>query len=167
MIVLVLPYPISANRYWQSFVPPGAKRALVHLSTEAKKFKKDVAAIARHTGIREPFAGRIAVEIDLYPHRPLDWQKRAAKDPLTWDDTVQCLDLGNCEKVLSDALNGIAYIDDKQTRRITLQRMEPDGEARVVVRITPVDLPQHPQIELVDMPVQAERKSDLFAEVPF
>jgi crossover junction endodeoxyribonuclease RusA len=159
VIVLTLPYPISANRYWQSFVPPGAKRALVHLSTEAKAFKKDVAWIARAAGIRQPLAGRIAVEIDLYPHRPADWRKRVERDPLTWDDTVQCLDLGNCEKVLSDALNGIAYVDDKQTRRLTLQRMEPDGEARVVVRISEIPLAS-PQAALPLPPVVKSAPAD-------
>ncbi|WP_258013257.1 RusA family crossover junction endodeoxyribonuclease [Stenotrophomonas maltophilia] len=73
-----------------------------------------------------------ALAIRLYPNLPQDWAKRARKDPHTWDDTVQCIDLGNCEKVLSDALNGVAWVDDKKHRRILLERMEPDAKgARV------------------------------------
>jgi crossover junction endodeoxyribonuclease RusA len=79
------------------------------------------------------------VRIRLYPARPQDWAKRAQRNPDTWDDDVRCIDLGNAEKVLSDALNGIAWIDDKQLRRIELERCEPDEHgARVVVEIEPV-----------------------------
>jgi crossover junction endodeoxyribonuclease RusA len=69
---------------------------------------------------------------------------------MTWDDDVQCIDLGNCEKVLSDALNGIAWVDDRKHRRILLERMEPDGEARVEVTITPLMPQVHPQADLLE-----------------
>lgn len=167
MIVLTLPYPISANRYWRP-VRIGAHITIVP-TKDAKAYRKEVASLAIAFGVRTPLTGRVAIEIDLYPHRPLDWKKRAAKDPLSWDDTVQCIDLGNCEKVLSDALNGVAWIDDKQTRRLTLQRMEPDGEARVVVRITELEKQLHPQVELLP-PAPApgpKRKHQSFSEVPF
>jgi crossover junction endodeoxyribonuclease RusA len=148
VIELVLPYPISANRYWQSFVPPGAKRALVHLSSEAKKFKKECAWRVNAAGVRKPLVGRLVLEVDLYPHRPLDWAKRARIDPVYWADTVQCIDLGNCEKVLSDALNGSVFVDDGQLHRIVLQRMDPDehGE-RAVARISHY-VTKHPQASL-------------------
>lgn len=78
----------------------------------------------------------MVLHVQLFPHRPQDWAKRARHDPYTWDDTVQCIDLGNCEKELSDALNGIAWADDKQLRRIVLDRMEPDEKgARLEIRI--------------------------------
>ncbi len=142
MIILVLPYPCSSNRYWQSFVPPGARRALVHLSNEAKQFKRDVAKIANAAGIAAPLEGRIAVHMRLFPHRPLDWKKRQSKLGAWWDDTVQCIDLGNCEKVTSDALQGIVYADDKRIRRLMLERMEPDEHgARVIVAIEQLALP--------------------------
>jgi crossover junction endodeoxyribonuclease RusA len=143
MIVLTLPYPVSANRYWQSFVPAGARRALVHLSTEAKQFKRDVAAIAHARGIVKPLEGRIAVHMRLFPNRPLDWKKRQTKLGAWWDDTVQCIDLGNCEKVTSDALQGIVYEDDKRIRRLLLERMEPDEHgARVIVAIEQLAIEQ-------------------------
>lgn len=135
VIRLVLPYPISANRYWQSFVPPGSKRALVHLSTEAKAYKKAVAWACVAAGVRKPLLGRLVLTLQLYPHRPLDYATRMRKLGDAWDDTVQCIDLGNADKVLSDALNGIVYEDDKQVWRIVMDRMEPDGESRVIVEI--------------------------------
>ena len=135
MITLTLPWPVSANRYWQSFVPRGATRAIVHLSTEAKAYKKAIALACVTAGIRKPLLGRLVLTLQLYPHRPLDYLARQRKLGDAWDDTVQCIDLGNADKVLSDALNGIVYDDDKQIWRIVMDRMEPDGEARVIVTI--------------------------------
>lgn len=147
MIELVLPYPPSANRYWRTAVISG--RAQTYPSKDAKQFKINVGKAAFAAGLRQPIAGRVSIEIRLYPKRPLDWARRVRKAPQTWDDDVQCIDLGNCEKVLSDALNGIAWHDDKQHRRILLERMEPDGEARVVVRIEQLALPASPQGDLI------------------
>jgi crossover junction endodeoxyribonuclease RusA len=49
---------------------------------------------------------------------------------------VRCIDLGNAEKVLSDALQGIVYDDDKRIWAMHKARMEPDGgPARVVLAI--------------------------------
>jgi crossover junction endodeoxyribonuclease RusA len=137
-IKLVLPYPVSANRYWRSFVPRGHQRAIITLSDEAKSYKAQVGWIAKAAGLRKPFEERICMEILLYPHRPQDWQKRMNKLGPLWDDTVQCIDLGNAEKVLSDALQGIIYDDDKRIWEQNKRRMEPDGEARVVVIIRPL-----------------------------
>jgi crossover junction endodeoxyribonuclease RusA len=142
MIRITLPYPISANRYWQSFVPRGSTRALVHLSTEAKQYRKQVAALCAAAGIRTALAGRVAIDVQLYPHRPLDWQRRQRLHGAAWDDTVQCIDIDNANKVLLDSIKGVAIEDDKWVRRLTAERMEPDGgEARVVLTITPLALP--------------------------
>jgi len=137
-ITLTLPYPISANRYWRTYMPKGFKAPVTVPSSEAKAYKAQVCGLAKIAGIKAPITGRVAVEIRLYPNRPQDWQKRVKRDPATWDDTVQCLDLDNANKVLFDALKGVAIDDDKWVRRITSERMEPDGEARVVVKITAI-----------------------------
>ena len=133
-IRLVLPYPISANRYWRSFVPRGGSRAVTVVSDEAKAYKRDVAKIAAIHGA-EPLRGRVHVEIKLYPARPLDWAKRASRDPMNWDDTIRCIDLDNARKVLYDALKGVVFEDDDRVFSDYAARMEPDGEARVVVLI--------------------------------
>jgi crossover junction endodeoxyribonuclease RusA len=135
-ITLVLPYPISANRYWRNRVAKGV--SLTYVSAEAKAFKREVQIIAMQCGIKSPFPGRVQIDLKLYPKRPLDYAKRARLDPATWDDTVQCLDLDNARKVLYDAFKGVLIIDDKFVRRDSGERMEPDGEARVVVTITPL-----------------------------
>lgn len=147
MIKLVLPYPPSANRFWRTAVVCG--RAQTYPSADAKAYKTAVQVLALQAGLRKPFKGRIELHVQLYPQRPKDWAKRAKLDPLAWDDDVRCIDLGNCEKVLSDALNGVAWLDDKQHRRIVLERMEPDGDARLVVRITEMAVRSGIQIALI------------------
>jgi crossover junction endodeoxyribonuclease RusA len=139
-ICLVLPYPISANRYWRSFVPRGASRAITCVSDEAKQYKKDVSLLAISAGLREPILGRVHVDIRLYPKRPQDWQRRARLDPDAWMDTVQCIDLDNARKVLNDALKDIAFGDDKWIKRDSGEICTPDDKgARVVVTIRSLD----------------------------
>lgn len=150
-VTLVLPYPISANRYWATrTVAPKGKRAMAitYVTPEAKAFKDQVLLLARAAGVTAPITGRVQLDIRLYPHRPLDWQKRQRLAGAAWDDTVQCIDLGNAEKVLSDALKDVVMEDDKWIRRIVSERMEPDGQARVVVTVTAMATAQ-PQMPLV------------------
>lgn len=153
MITLTLPYPISANRYWATRTIPGkgARKAMAmtYVTPEAKAYKTLVEATCRAAGIRAPLAGRVRIDVKLFPHRPLDWQARQRKLGATWDDGVQCLDLDNANKVLLDALKDVAIEDDKWVRRLTAERMEPDGEARVVVTITAIATVQ-PQASLLE-----------------
>ena len=53
MITLTLPYPVSANVYWRSFVPRGHSRAIVTLSDEAKAYKAAVGKLVREAGKAE------------------------------------------------------------------------------------------------------------------
>lgn len=138
-IELVLPYPISANRYWRTYMPKGFKAPVTTLSKEAKAYKAEVASLAKVAGIREPLSGRVAVSYVLFPQRPLDYVKRMRMDPEGWDDTVQCIDLDNAQKVLMDSLKGVVIDDDKWVRRIEAERAEPDGVARMVVRVWPLE----------------------------
>jgi crossover junction endodeoxyribonuclease RusA len=139
---VTLPYPISANRYWTTRVvtPKGGGRAmaLTHPSSEAQAYRKAVQWLLVAAGVRKPIAGRVRIDIELYPHRPQDWAKRQRKEGASWDDDVRCIDLDNANKVLLDAFKGIAIEDDRWVRELHSRRMEPDGEARVVVVITPL-----------------------------
>jgi len=81
----------------------------------------------------------VHLDLALYPHRPLDWAKRAQKDPVGWANTVQCIDLDNARKCLYDALKNLVFEDDKWVWSDAAKRMEPDEHgARVVVTITPL-----------------------------
>lgn len=148
-IVLTLPYPISANRYWRSFAT--AKRVVTVPSSEAKDYRHAVQLIARAAGITQPIPGRVRIDLQLYPNRPQDYQARMRKHGSAWDDSVQCIDLDNANKVLLDSLKGIAIEDDKWVRKLSAERMEPDGQARVVVTISPLQVEQ-PQADLLEQP---------------
>lgn len=145
MLVVTLPYPISANRYWRTRVitpKVGASIVSTYVSAEAKVYKQEVGWLLRAAGVRSPFPGRVKIHIDLYPHRPQDWQTRMRKLGANWDDTVQCIDVDNARKVLYDAFKGVLIVDDKWIWSDSADRCEPDGEARVVVKITPISIEQ-------------------------
>lgn len=140
MITLQLPYPISANSYWahRVIVKNGKPMAITHVTHEARKYKEQVAWLVRAAGIRSALPGRMQVDIQLYPHRPLDYKKRMREHGDLWDDTVQRLDLDNARKVVNDALKEIAIEDDKCIFKDGGEVMEPDGrEACLIVTIRP------------------------------
>lgn len=137
-VTLVLPWPVSSNRYWRSYVPKGHRRAVVTLSDEAKAYKHQVGWIAKAAGIHSPFEGRVAIDVTLVPARPQDAARRIRRNPDHWDDDVRSIDLDNALKVTIDALKGIAFADDRWVWAITARRAEPDGEARMVVAVTPL-----------------------------
>lgn len=144
-IVLTLPYPISANRYWRPINLPNGRHIFAP-TKEAKAFKEQCGWIAKAAGLAQPLDWRFAMTLDLYPALPQDWAKRKRADPY-WDDDVRCMDLGNCEKVLADALQGIVYTDDRWIWDEQKRRQEPDHKgARVVVTITPMTR-QRPAIQ--------------------
>lgn len=139
-VCLDLPYPISANRYWRSYLPRGHSRTVVVLSDEAKRYKEGVLSIARSMGLTKPMPGRVRVAIHLYPARPKDWKIRSLKQPDSWDDSVRSIDLDNALKVTLDALKGVAFGDDKWVWELSAKRMEPDGDARMVVVVSRIQI---------------------------
>jgi crossover junction endodeoxyribonuclease RusA len=130
VISLVLPYPVSANRYWRTIVHPKTGRALTLVSREAKTYKEECGWIAKAAGLRQPLAGHIELIIRLVPANRV------------------CMDLDNALKVAIDALKGIAYVDDSQVRRINAERLEPNGRARLEVSIAEREQPKQ-----LDIPV--------------
>lgn len=108
----VLPYPPSSNRYWRKF------RGIIVLSPEAREYKQRVAARFLAEG-HKPVTGPVAYTAHVY--RP---QKSG--------------DLGNRLKVLEDALNGIAWVDDKQVEELHAYRHEDKANPRVEVEVRPL-----------------------------
>ena len=153
MITLKLPYPVSANRYWATRVvtPKGGRpMAMTYVTAEAKQYKETVGWLIKAHGVRAALPGRVQVDIQMYPHRPLDYKKRMAKDPMYWDDTVQRLDLDNARKVVNDALKELAFADDKCIFKDSGEVMEPDGrEACLIVTIRPYVRAVNPQADLM------------------
>lgn len=128
MIRLVLPYPVSANRYWRTIVAKKQARALTFVSDEAKSYKAECGWIAKAAGCREPLTGIVALHMRLVPKNRV------------------CMDLDNALKVSIDALKGIVYADDAQVYRITAERLQPDAKGpRLEVDVQCID----PQADLL------------------
>lgn len=98
--MILLPYPVSANRYWRSF------RGMTVRSKEASEYKRIAAHEAFVAGLRA-VDGPVSVAITLHPKRTKAGKASATR-----------MDLDNCIKVTLDALNGVAYRDDKQVIRL-------------------------------------------------
>ena len=124
-MILVLPYPISSNRYWRSFVPKGWTRAVVHLSEEAKAYKTQVAWLAKVGGFKEPTTKPISLTLVLCPRRTNDEGKVIGVT----------MDLSNCLKIAEDALQGIVYENDRQVRELWLRYGEKTERGQLIVEI--------------------------------
>lgn len=135
MIELTLPYPVSANRYWKTVWPRGCGRPVTTVTPEARAYRETVREVVNKAGIVRPLPGRVKVAYVLYPKRPLDWKRRARANPVCWDDTVQCIDLDNAQKILFDALEGVVFENDRLIRQIEGKRAVPDGAARIELQV--------------------------------
>lgn len=106
---LQLPYPISANVYWR-FVNG---RPLV--SHEARKYKNLVQHKALVQRV-EKLDGAIALRIEFFPKTK-----------------GRRMDLDNCQKIVIDALQGVAYDNDSAVVDIhTTLGEKVDGGALIV-----------------------------------
>lgn len=111
--MLMLPYPPSTNRYWRSF------RGRMVRSKDALEYKDVVQELAQDAGL-EMRVGCVRVDMLLHPALPKDWEKRQKKDR-EWLLSVRRIDLDNALKVAIDALQGIAFENDRQITSLTIQ----------------------------------------------
>jgi crossover junction endodeoxyribonuclease RusA len=111
MAVVTLPYPPSANQYWRLF----KGRIVVTRETKAYRAAVRLAWLGLKPRVFA-LSGPVCLIVDLY--RP----RRAG-------------DLSNRIKVLEDALQGLAYLDDKQVTYLRATRYEgtPPGKAVVTI----------------------------------
>jgi len=130
------PYPISTNRYWRR------SGHHIYLTQEARDYKKSLALLYLQSGL-EKFSSFVQMDLILLPVMTKKQEKEISKsgidvsqcdDPVLYADCRR-QDIGNIEKVLADALNGIAYDDDKQ---IAVQRKRigyPVKDGGVLIRV--------------------------------
>lgn len=140
MIRLTFPIPISANAYWGTRMvrnkATGKQMPMLYVTKEAVEYKREVADYARAVGVMAPLAGRVWVDIQLYPNRPQDWARRTRLNPANWDDTLRRPDLDNCRKVLYDAMKDVVFGDDLMVFKDSGEVREPDENGgRVVVTV--------------------------------
>lgn len=113
---LTLPYPPSANDYWRTAVitPPGEHpRAVTYVSEDAKAYKREV---LRRNCQLEPLRGPVRFTATVYRPRKVG-------------------DLLNRDKVLCDALEGIAYQNDKQIIEAHFYLRDSKDNPRVEVEV--------------------------------
>lgn len=113
-MTIELPYPPSANIYWQ------ISHGRLVKTQRARDYFKEVLIIAQLLEW-DDIAIHLAtkpVKFTVHVYRP---KKRG--------------DLDNCLKVLIDSLNGIAYVDDDQITEIHAYRHEDKENPRVMVTI--------------------------------
>lgn len=108
-IQITLGLPPSANRYWR------IGKGRIYRSDEAEEYKSDVYYRCLRARIK-PIDGMLAVTMRVY---------RARRSG----------DLDNRIKIVLDALNGIAYHDDKQIVEIHAYRFDDKRDPRVGIEI--------------------------------
>lgn len=134
-VSVALPVPPSTNRYWTPLQvrdkKTGKMRSINVPSAAAKKYKADVRWRLQLEGVHTPTPILLSLEVVYFPHRPLDWQRRAKKDPQEWERTVQALDVDNVLKCLLDTLQGMVVIDDRQFFDVRVRRGTPQPQEQV------------------------------------
>jgi len=96
-MIIELPFPISANRYWRH-----TRHGTIYVSAEARSYRESIRALCYAAGL-EPITG----PVDLRVHAYMPQKNR---------------DLDNTLKVLCDGLQGALFCDDSQIYHIDITR---------------------------------------------
>jgi len=133
---MMLPYPISTNRYWRTF------RGRTVRSAEANAYKEEVNAIASEC-LSECLQGCVAVRLVLHPRQPKDWAKRLKKDPRAVLSVAR-VDLDNAQKVVLDALQGLAFTNDRNVTDLSIRLGPPVEGGGLSVFVKPDEFWESP-----------------------
>jgi crossover junction endodeoxyribonuclease RusA len=115
-----LPYCISANRYWRNF------RGITVLSSEARKYKEDVKTKYNYL---TPIEGDYMMILIVHPK--LTKKGIASK---------VYVDLSNALKVTEDALQEVAFTNDRNAKKIILDWGLPKPNGGLTVIVTPINI---------------------------
>jgi len=104
----------KVNRYGATYNP----QRIVLIRTKA---------ILRQEMIGAPLTGPVLLEIDFYFRRPKshfhpDLYDNLVRKPDRPMNCTICRDIDNLAKLVLDALNGVAYVDDRQVVELRLRR---------------------------------------------
>ena len=120
--------------------PVGKQRPRVtrHGTYTPKKTKayEDVVKLLyrHHYGENPSYEGAVALDITAVFSVPKSWSKRKREMALSGMVRPHKPDFDNIAKIISDALNGIAYKDDAQVYRCTVEKMYGE-EPKVIVKV--------------------------------
>jgi Holliday junction resolvase RusA-like endonuclease len=141
MIEFTIPGRPSAWQRTNAFIDKRSGKLLKSTPKEMAAAQKAVATLCRFAmRTMPPLAGALRLEIlcvyAIPPSWP-KWKRQAAIDGKVWKVTVP--DHDNLVKLISDALNGIAYADDGQIVKSSFGKRYGSPE-RTEVRITALDV---------------------------
>jgi crossover junction endodeoxyribonuclease RusA len=102
-------------------------------SSAANAYKDEVGWIAKAHKVALIITP-IRVMMTLHPPRPQDAEKREKKDRL-WGLGVRRIDIDNAQKVVLDALQGIAYDNDRQITFLSIKLGQPIPDGGLDVEI--------------------------------
>lgn len=104
-------------------------------SAEANEYRDIVQQIMTEND-SELHESPVIVDLKLHPPLPKDWEKRERKDP-HWQLRCRRLDLDNAQKVVLDALQGVAFANDRMVTGLTISLGEPVADGGLSVRVNP------------------------------
>lgn len=116
---LLLPYPVSANRYWRH----GQSRTYV--SPEAQDYKARVVEIATAAGC-VPWEVEVELWVTLHPKLTVDGLPNKTR-----------MDLDNALKIALDCCQGALYINDRQVVAVHAAVGEAMPDGGLTVRAQP------------------------------
>lgn len=120
---LLLPYPVSANRYWKQGLH-GRRRVTIP-TDEATAYKAVVAERAAAAGC-VPWEVEVELWVTLHPKMTVDGEASKTR-----------MDLDNALKVSLDACQGALYINDRQVVALHAAVGEPMPDGGLTVRAQP------------------------------
>lgn len=114
-----LPYPVSTNRYWRRV----GHRTIV--SKEAIEYKRLTALALKQQGCKHHGSADVCVTIVILPKMNKDGTQ-----------SKNLIDIDNGIKVTLDALNWLAYDDDRQVKRLYVSYGDMRLGGGLLVKIT-------------------------------
>lgn len=142
-LVLRLPLPPSVNRYWRVAPIDGTHRPT--LSAEGREFKKRIATYA-------PLVPR-RLECDLFA--------------AVMFYTTRARDSDNGVKPLFDALQGVAYINDRQIVEHYVAIVRGAVSDETIIKLVPLDgATEGPAARLIAAVERAQRRSPPDVQLP-
>lgn len=124
MSMIRLPAPLSVNRYWTIQRGTGG----IGPSDEGRRWKQQARVLAaRQAPAGAPFSGAVMVEIVLHPPTRADGLASRVR-----------VDLDNAAKCTLDALEGVAYTNDRQIEVLTIRLGDPMPAGGMTVGVAPI-----------------------------